>query len=152
MGNNTFYMQGKIIFIISFIILLLIYLFFIQDLMENSLSMFELIKMIFITILFLMGCYIGSFSVELTKDNFITKRWFGLGKTSVYELKDIKKIIFKTDYTELVSNIIIVFNNNENIQIHKFQSNFYDALYIIRERFKDTPTEYKDKSAFFIKL
>ena len=59
--------------------------------------------------------------------------WFNM------EIKDGKKN----------GKVVFYFKDGKSIQIHKFQKNFGEALYVIKDEFKDVPIEYKDKSDFF---
>lgn len=145
--KNNFYVNSILLFSYILFGFIISITFLIHETLYSELE--SIITYIIINVFLIYMLYITSFSIELFKEEFTVKRLFGLGKTSTYNISDIKKIIFKTDYTELISNIKIYFKDGKSIQIHKFQKNFDEALYVIKDEFKDVHIEYKDKSDFF---
>lgn len=86
--------------------------------------------------------YISLYIIELSDDYFtVTKKFFNKSEKKYY-LKNIKNIKIRTNYNNNIVNITIYFSNNKNIQIHQFQRNFKNAIYVINTRFKDQ-IEYK---------
>lgn len=95
-----------------------------------------------ISILIIMMCvYVIIFSMEIVELNAKTitvYTFFKLGKTKKFNMKNVVKILQKTNpSTNNIRSVTLVFNNGKKLELNEFQRGFTEARIFLRECFSD---------------
>lgn len=85
--------------------------------------------------------------VTISRDEFTSSRFFGMGPSTTLKTKDICRILVRPDNFDRITRVVIEFAGGRRVQLHQYQRNFEAARVFLTQQFGEVPNEVQSKWA-----